>query len=87
MFAIANMSKKATIVYLSILTLLFSGAIACVLYGILYITNGESEHPSYIIYLLIAGFILFFIVLCMIAITTIASNYVKKNPHKKPIKK
>lgn len=84
MFAIANMSKKASAIYLIVLTILFSGSISSLLYGAIYLTNGRDDNPSHIKMILALGFILFFFVLFMIALTAIASNYVKKNPNKNP---
>ena len=84
MFAIAKMSKKASAIYLTILTVLFSGALGSLLYGAIYLTNGTGGYPDRVVLFLILGFVFFFIVVAMIAMTTIASNYVRKNPDKNP---
>lgn len=84
MFAIAKMSKKASAIYLTILTILFSGALGSLLYGAIYLTNGKDGYPDRVVLILILGFVFFFIVVAMIALTTIASNYVRKNPDKNP---
>lgn len=78
------MSKKASAIYLTILTILFSGALGSLLYGAIYLTNGKDGYPDRVVLILILGFVFFFIVVAMIALTTIASNYVRKNPDKNP---
>ncbi len=87
MFAIAKMSKKASAIYLGVLTVFFGLALSAILYASLYLTNGRDDNPSHLIPVLAVGFVLFLIVLVMIALTTIASNYVRKNPDKNPVKK
>ncbi len=84
MFAIAKMSKKASAIYLAVLTLLFCGAISFLLYGVIYLTNGNDVFPDRVVFILILGLVFFFFVVAMIALTTIASNYVRKNPDKNP---
>lgn len=84
MFGIANMSKKASAIYLIVLTILFGGSVSSLLYGAIYLTNGRDDNPEHVTLILVLGFVLFFFVLVMIALTAIASNYVKKNPHKNP---
>ncbi len=78
------MSKKASAIYLAILTVLFSGALISLLYGAIYLTNGNDGYPDRVVLILILGFVFFFFVVAMIALTTIASNYVRKNPDKNP---
>ncbi len=78
------MSKKASAIYLTILTILFGGALGSLLYGAIYLTNGKDGYPDRVVLILILGFVFFFIVVAMIALTTIASNYVRKNPDKNP---
>lgn len=79
------MSKKASIIYLSFLTVFFLVALGLIVYGsIFYLKDGEiAQFPLMIT---VVGLILFFLVLVAIAVTTISSNYVKKNPHKDPKK-
>ena len=83
-FAIAKMSKRASAIFVSVLTMFFLGALSMILVSTLYLTNGKTGNPSYVIPLFITGLILFFLVIFSVGCTTIASNYVKKNPEKDP---
>jgi FtsH-binding integral membrane protein len=84
MFAIAGMSKKASAIYLAILTFFFLAALGFLLFGIILVD--QPNGPSYGIPLTITGAILMFLVVATIAISTIASNYVRKNADKDPKK-
>lgn len=82
-FAIANMSKKTSIVYLSILSFVFLVSVFLITTGLIFIVPGE-DIPSYAIPFLVCGCVCLFISVIGVAITTIASNYVRKNLDKDP---
>lgn len=81
-FAIAKMSKKASAIFISVLTVLFLAGLVMLLTSVLYLTNGDPQ--TWAIILAVVSSFLFLIVVLAIAITAISSNYVRKNPHKDP---
>ncbi len=86
-FAIAKMSKRASTIFISVLTFAFLSATALLTVGLIYYNpGGEEEEREISLPLLIVGCVVLFLILLTIAITAISSNYVKRNPEKDPKK-
>jgi hypothetical protein len=85
-FAIARMSKKVSAIYVSILSSIFLVSVGGLISGlILIVPNQESISPAAIPLIVVSGVCLVLSVV-LVAMTTLASNYVRKNPHKDPKK-
>ena len=78
------MSKKACAIYVTVLSIFFLLGLSLILVSTLYLTNGSTDQPTWVIDLAIVGAVLFFCVIFAVGCTTIASNYVRKNPDKYP---
>ncbi len=76
MLRVANMGKKAALVWCILLTLDFFASLFCLLFGILLI-KPDGTGPEYAIPLTIVGAVLLFICTFMIMLTTVSSNYIK----------
>lgn len=85
-FAIAHMSKKASTIYISILSALFLFATGFITFGLIYWNPGAEGSKEISLPIFIVGCVFIFLILLAIAITTISSNYVKRNPDKDPKK-
>ena len=85
MFAVARMSKKASLIYIIIVSLIFVISTCGFIAGLIYI-DPEGETPVFGIPILISSAICLFLCVAAVALTAIASNYVRKNPHKDPKK-
>lgn len=85
-FAIAKMSKKASTIFISVLTFAFLSATALLTVGLIYYNPGGEGQREISLPLLIVGCVVLFLILLTIAITAISSNYVKRNPEKDPNK-
>lgn len=83
-FAIARMSKKASAIYMSVLSVVFLGSVAMLLVGVLLLDNPD---PSAIaLPLTLSGALIIALDIFLVCLTSISSNYVRKNPHKDPSK-
>jgi hypothetical protein len=76
LFAIAGMSRKASVWYCWILTFFFCLAVSTLLTGVIFIRPDET--PGFAIPLTIVGAVFLFLVTATITLTTLASNYVRK---------
>jgi|WetSurMetagenome_2_1015567.scaffolds.fasta_scaffold346956_1 uncharacterized membrane protein len=81
-YAIAGMSQKASIVYCWLLTFFFLIGLGSILTGLFFL-NPDGDQPAFAIPIIIVGSVVSFIVVATIACTTIASNYVRRNPKQK----
>ena len=73
---IASMSKRASVVYCIVLTLIFLVGIAVFLTGILFVIPGEVL-PDFAIACLTIGSLMIIAVLAVVALTSVASNYIE----------
>ena len=85
MFAVARMSKRASLIYIIVVSLFFAVSTIGFIAGLIYI-DPEGETPVFGIPLLIISAVCLFLCVAAVALTAIASNYVRKNPHKDPNK-
>lgn len=76
MYAIAGMSKKASAIYLGVLTFFFVSALSFLIFGLILIDQRNGN--PYGIPLAITGGVLMFLVISTIAVSSISSNYVRK---------
>ncbi|MBQ8142645.1 MAG: hypothetical protein IJ194_05765 [Bacilli bacterium] len=87
LFFIANMSKKASAIYIILLSVVYAIALSLLLVGLIYIDPyHQGEIAPFALPLTIFGIVFLFIVTLGVALTAISSNYVKRNPHKDPKK-
>ena len=77
MEAISNMSKRASAIYLILLSTFFLAGLAILLVGAIYMPLDGSEVPAYAIILAIAGFVVMLVSCVAVTLTTLSSNYVK----------
>ena len=84
MFAIARMSKKASLIYLILLSSLFLASLILLLAGLIQIDPVNNVYTESSIPLVVCCGISLFVSVFGVALTTIASNYVRKNAHKDP---
>ncbi len=77
MEAISNMSRRASAIYLAILSLIFLAGIGMLLVGAIYIPLDGENVPSWSIVLLVVGFFVAIGSGAGVALTTLSSNYVK----------
>lgn len=82
-FAISRMSKKASTVFISVVSFVFLVSLVLLMSGVIYMTNGVG-YPQFAVNITIIGAILIFLSIAAVALTTLSSNYVRKNPHKDP---
>ncbi len=83
MEAISNMSRRASAIYLAILSLIFLVGLAMVLVGAIYIPLDESGTPDFAWPLAISGAIVMLVDCAVVAVTTLSSNYVKSRQQKR----
>ncbi len=83
MEAISNMSRRASAIYLAILSLIFLVGLAMVLVGAIYIPLDESEAPDFAWPLAISGAVVMLVDCAAVAVTTLSSNYVKSRQQKR----
>lgn len=82
MFAIAKMSKKASLIYLIILVTCFLISLTFVTIPLIILTNGQSTYPPFTIPMLVVGSVMAVLIILSLAITSISSNYVKKQQNR-----
>ncbi len=83
MFAIARMSKKASLIYIIILSSVFIASTIVFIYSLILV-DPDGVVPSHAYGLLSTSIVMLFVSTAGVALTTIASNYVRKNPDKDP---
>jgi predicted tellurium resistance membrane protein TerC len=83
MFAIARMSKRASLIYIIVLSTVFWVATGMFLHAMILV-DPEGVIPPYAYTLLTISIVMLFVSTAGVALTTIASNYVRKNPYKDP---
>lgn len=84
MFLIARMSRKASAIYLSILSFLFVGFLSMFIAGLILIDPKTGVCQPHAIIMAVLGGLGLILTVSGVALTAIASNYVRKNPHKDP---
>ncbi len=85
-FRIAQMSKKTSAIFVSILSFVFCVAVFLLIDGLVFIDPIEGiTSPIAIPFISIGGSLLFLSVF-LVAMTTLASNYGRKYPEKNPKK-
>lgn len=77
MLRVATMSKKGTVVYIVMTTIDFLAALTCLLVGLIFVRPIDSPAP-FAIPLIIVGAVLSFIMVFLIMLTSLSSNYVEK---------
>ncbi len=84
-FAIARMSKKTSAIFISVLSVVFLFSTCSFIIGLIMIdpVSGNFSSPA-AIPLLVCGITFLCLSVLLITMTTLASNYVRKNPHKDP---
>lgn len=75
---IAGMSRRASVIYSIVLTLIFLVGICLFLAGILYILPDVTP-PDFAIPCLAVGSLVIVLVLATVAVTTMASNFASKD--------
>lgn len=83
MFAIARMSKKASLIYIISLSVLFLLSTVVFIYALILV-DPEGVVPPYAGGMFAVSVLMLFVSVAGVALTTIASNYVHKYPHKDP---
>ena len=82
MISISKMSKKASAIYLSVLSALFFAFLILLIYGLILIDPGKGNPTPLALILTISGGVGLILSVLGVALTTIASNYVKKNQNR-----
>ena len=84
-FAIARMSKKTSAVFISILSFVFFLSTCSFIIGLIMIDPVSGNvSSSFAIPLVVTGAVFLCLSVFLVFLTTLASNYVRKNPHKDP---
>lgn len=82
-FGISRLSKKGSAIFISLLSLFFLISLGILLSGVILLTSSNPIRLTGILRTVIGG-IAVFMTLAAVALTTISSNYVRKNPEKNP---
>lgn len=82
MVAISKMSKKASAIYLSVLSTLFFVFLVLLISGLILIDPDKGVPTPLALGLSITGGVGLILSVLGVAITTVASNYVRKNQNK-----
>ena len=82
-FGIARLSKKGSAIFISLLSLFFLISLGVLLSGVILLTSPNPVSLAGILRTGIGGIVVF-LTLAAVALTSISSNYVRKNPDKNP---